>query len=72
MFGKKHGMCDRCFQPTHGVTTTSMFNTEQICMPCKDKERNHPDYFVAEQADLDAIKRGDFNYQGIGLPDDLN
>ena len=35
--------CERCGTETN-VHTMSMFNTQDICMDCKDKETKHPDY----------------------------
>lgn len=46
----------------------SMFNTEQICMDCKKKERKRPDYNKACEAELTAIRNGNYNYKGIGYP----
>jgi hypothetical protein len=48
-----------------------MFNTENICMDCKDKEQGHPQYDLARTKDVEAIKKGNYNFEGIGLPDDL-
>ena len=45
-----------------------MFNLQEICMECKDKERKHPQYDRAVKADHEAIARGDFNFKGIGFP----
>lgn len=49
----------------------SMFNTQMICIPCKDTEKQHPKYKEAEQADIEAIKNKNYNFEGIGLPYDL-
>lgn len=68
LFGTSH--CDRCGQQL-GVHTTSMFNFDTLCMPCKDKEKLHPDYEKAREAERQAIKNGDYNYVGIGRPVDL-
>ena len=46
----------------------SMFDTKMICMECEQKEREHPDYKKAKQAELDAVKRGKYNFEGIGHP----
>ena len=27
--------CDRCGQPTNGITTMGVFNTDTICTKCK-------------------------------------
>ena len=62
--------CERC-----GVETTtticSMFNTQQICMVCKEKERRHPKYPEAREIERQAVLRGDYNFPGIGKPSDL-
>ena len=62
--------CERCGERT-SVHMMSMFNTEDICMTCKRAERRHPRYAEACQAEEEAARRGDVNYPGIGLPDDL-
>jgi hypothetical protein len=49
------------------VHIMSMFNTEEICMDCKALEEMHPDYKDAVETDEKAIRRGDFNFPGIGL-----
>jgi hypothetical protein len=62
--------CDRC----HGeslVQGMSYFNTDRICMDCKKKEKAHPDYQKAVEAEVEACRRGDYNYRGVGLPDGL-
>lgn len=59
--------CDRCGESLDTGRTMSMFNTQCICMKCKEAERKRPDYGTALKADLDAIRRGDRNFPGIGL-----
>ncbi len=59
--------CDRCGGDLSTGRIMSMFNTEVICMACKEKERQRPDYRQALQADRDAIRRGDRNFPGIGM-----
>ena len=49
----------------------SMFNEEHICMECKEKERRHPDYQRARDAEHEAVKNGNMNFSGIGKPADL-
>jgi hypothetical protein len=63
--------CERCGGDTERMTTMSMFNQDVICMGCKDAEKNHPKYKDAHEADNAAIKSGDYNFKGIGKPDDL-
>jgi hypothetical protein len=48
-----------------------MFNTDVICMDCKDKEKEHPDYDKAHEAEVDQIRSGNYSFQGIGKPADL-
>lgn len=62
--------CDRCGKKTW-VTIMSMFNTQEICMDCKDKEEQHPGYEAAREAESRAVRRGDYNFHGVGKPDDL-
>ena len=64
-FTKTH--CDRCRKSLSAGRTMSMFNTEVICLECKEAERRRPDYAEAEKADVEAIRKGDFNFPGIGL-----
>jgi hypothetical protein len=49
----------------------SWFNTEQICMTCVMKERQHPAYKKARQVCDVAYRMGQRNFPGIGLPKDL-
>jgi len=69
--------CERC-----GVTTTlltmSRFNTQMICVArpdgqptCEQREKAHPAYPAAAHAELDAVRRGEWNFPGVGKPDDL-
>ena len=58
--------CDRCGGSLEGGRTMSMFNTDCICMECKRKEREHPDYRKAVEAEREAVARGDRNFKGIG------
>lgn len=62
--------CGRCYQETN-ATIMSKFNTQEICMACLEKERKHPKYPEAVRTEAEAVKRGDLNYPGIGLPSDL-
>lgn len=59
--------CERCKNPTNGISIMSMFNTQVICMPCKEEEKENPRYMEAVEADRKAIVKGDYNFKGIGL-----
>lgn len=63
-FTKK--FCDRCGKSLANGRTMSMFNTDCICMECKKKEREDPRYKRAQMEELNAVKRGNYNFQGIG------
>lgn len=57
--------CDRCGGDLSGGRTMSMYNTECICMACKRKERERADYKAACDAEIQAVRNGVKNYQGI-------
>ena len=54
--------CDRCGADLSGGRIMSMFNTA-----CSEKERQREDFRQAVEAEVEAIKRGDRNFPGIGL-----
>jgi len=62
--------CQRCNCDSK-TTIVSMFNTQIICLNCKQKESDHPDYKKACDAELNEVKKGNRNFEGIGLPSDL-
>ena len=62
--------CERCDVETK-TYIMSMFNTQNICMRCKEKEQKHPAYKLAQEIELIAVNSGDRNFQGIGLPEEL-
>ena len=49
----------------------SFFNTETICIDCQDKERKHPKFIEAQRAEEYQLSKGDYNFVGIGKPEDL-
>ena len=59
--------CQRCHKPTNGVTIMSMFNTQVICIPCKEEEKENPGYSDAVAAERNEIQKGNFNFEGIGM-----
>lgn len=68
MFSKT---CDRCGVELTGVHRMSFFNTDMCCLDCLEKEKQHPDYQRAKAEELAAVQRGDYNFPGIGKPEDL-
>ena len=68
---KTRGMrCDRC-RGNATTSTMSRFNTQTICMPCERTEKAHPAYEAARKAEADAVRAGNYNFKGVGLPPDL-
>lgn len=63
-FSQKY--CDRCGKELTGGRTMSMFNEDCICLECKAKEQENPAYHAAQKAELEAVKRGERNFKGIG------
>lgn len=62
--------CQRCGKETNCMIM-SMFNTDMICEECKERERNHKDYERAREIEYQEVKRGNYNFKGIGKPHDL-
>jgi len=60
------GDCRRCGIKSN-AHTMSWFNTDLICMDCSDKEKEHPKYQEAKSMENAEVKKGNFNFQGIGL-----
>lgn len=62
--------CDRCKHetPDHLV---SMFNADLICSPCQRLEKEHSQFEKATQAVIDSVSKGDYEFEGIGLPENL-
>ena len=57
--------CDRCGASLENGRIMSMFNTDCICLVCKEKEKSRQDYPAAVKAEHDAVKKGNSNYKGI-------
>ena len=62
--------CDRCGKKTKSLIM-SMFNTENICKECKEKEVKHPLYEKAREIERQEVLKGNYNFKGIGKPNDL-
>lgn len=60
--------CDRCGASLEGGRIMSMFNTDCICMDCHKKERELPEFKQAAETKLAEIRRGNYNFEGIGYP----
>jgi len=62
--------CERCKKETTH-TIMSLFNQEMCCKECIEKERAHPKFKEATSQQLEEMQKGNYNFSGIGLPDDL-
>ena len=62
--------CERCGCETN-VTTGSYFNTDMICIPCNNIETTHPEYATAKHIEFLEVLKGNMNFKGIGLPNNL-
>lgn len=60
-------VCDRCHGSLKDGRMQSMYNQDCLCMNCIEKERQRPDYKAARDADIEQIKQGNYNFEGIGL-----
>jgi hypothetical protein len=63
-FGMQRDNCDRCGEPTNGVTIMSMFNEDVICMTCKQNEKKDPEYGAASDSEMKEVRKGNTNYKG--------
>ncbi|MGE5390892.1 MAG: gamma-glutamylcyclotransferase [Deltaproteobacteria bacterium] len=57
--------CDRCGGSLEKGRIMSMFNTDCICIACKERETKRSDYGKALQAEHEEVKKGNYNYKGI-------
>ena len=58
--------CDRCGGSLDGGRIMSRFDTACLCMRCAEAEKSHPRYREAVEAELAEIRRGKYNFKGIG------
>ena len=57
--------CARCGASLNDGYVLSMLNMDYICMDCKDAERQSRMYKKAHDAENEAVKKGNVNYQGL-------
>lgn len=62
--------CERCGEITKS-RSMSKFNTDFICPECEDREKAHPLYAEADRVEIEQVRKGNYNFPGIGLPADL-
>lgn len=59
--------CARC-QAEVFATIMSRFNTDIICIPCEEEEKQHPDYGYARDTEIAEVRKGNMNFPGVGWP----
>lgn len=64
-FSMHQYICPRCGKDTNGITSVGIFNTDTICIPCKNKEKEDPDYQLAVDTEAAEVRKGNYNYPGI-------
>ena len=57
---------DGSFARLDGGRTMSRFNTDCLCLACAEAEKYHPRYREAVEAELAEIRKGNYNFKGIG------
>jgi hypothetical protein len=60
--------CDRCKGTLENGRMMSRFNTDCLCMECIKKEKELPEYKKAVEVEMEEIKKGNYNFKGIGYP----
>lgn len=60
-----NGRCQRCRVKSYSYIM-SMYSVTLICSLCSDKERERPDYDEAAKTESNEVKKGNFNYEGVG------
>jgi len=58
--------CPRCGTSMLSFSM-SWFNQEEICLDCKEDEKQCPNYVRAREAELADLQAGNLRFAGIGL-----
>lgn len=62
--------CDRCGKSLQGkARIMSMYNEDCLCLDCKEAETKRPDYKEASDTEINEVKKGNYNFKGVGLPE---
>lgn len=62
--------CERCGKEDN-FRSGSFFVHQMCCMDCLELERLHPLYQKAKVVEHEQVVKGNFNFEGIGIPQDL-
>lgn len=63
--------CDRCGKKSN-MLRMSFFNEEECCENCLLIEQLHDEYKAAKQKEHEECLKGNYNYEGVGLPNNYN
>lgn len=63
--------CERCNNSNAKLLFLSVFNEQNICVFCKEKEEKHPGYKKAVKEIEIEEANGNYDFKGIGLPKEL-
>lgn len=66
----KNGYCDRCGEKSD-TFKGSYFNEDMCCDKCISIEKQHKDFKKAKEIEHKEVLQGNYNFKGIGLPDDI-
>lgn len=64
-------ICDRCGNKDKKLLFISVFNLDSICVCCKEEEEKHNEYSKAIRVNRAEEAKGNYDFEGIGLPEDL-
>ena len=53
--------CQRCDNHAR-MYKCSWYNRQEICLSCAEKETHRADYRACREAELEAVRSGDFNF----------
>ncbi len=63
-------ICHRCGAETESLRA-SWFNIHMLCPDCRAEEAAHPLYEHARRMEFAKTQTGNYRFEGIGLPEDL-
>ena len=63
--------CERCNKEVN-TFTMSFFNEDILCVECNEIEKKHPNYEKAKKVEHEEVLKGNYNYEGIGLPENYD
>lgn len=64
-------ICERCKSEAVSLKM-SFFNNDMCCHECLKKEQSHPKYNEAKEKEIEECKKGNYNFEGVGLPSDFS